>query len=296
MRARPDRAGAPAAPAPVRHHFTVDVEEYFQVSAFEGIVPRESWSGFESRVHASMDVLLSLLARHETRGTFFVLGWIAERFPDLVRQLVDGGHEVASHGWDHRRVTHITPDEFRASVADSKSLLESITGERVLGFRAPSFSIVPGLEWALDILVEEGYSYDSSLFPVRRRGYGYAGARTEPHLLERPAGTLMEFPPGTLRLGGLVLPAGGGAYFRLFPYSVVRTALATASQRAENATFYIHPWEVDPEQPRLSVNLATRVRHYGGLRRTLPRLERLLSEFHFGPIRETARSLCPASC
>ena len=193
------------------HHFTVDVEEYFQVSAFEPHLPRERWDGIESRVAASVGVLLDLLARHAARATFFVLGWVAERRPEVVKSIARAGHEVASHGWDHRRATQQTPEEFRDSVRRTKAALEALTGAPVLGFRAPSFSIVTGREWALDILVEEGYRYDSSLFPVRRPGYGYASGLREPHWLERPAGRLAEVPPATWRVGGVNLPAAGGA-------------------------------------------------------------------------------------
>ncbi len=266
------------------HHFTVDVEEFYQVSALEPYVRREDWDGFESRVSDSVRTILRLLSQHGAGGTFFVLGMVAARQPSLIKEIAASGHEIASHGWDHRRVTQQTPEEFRASVRQTKSVLEDITGTPVYGFRAPSFSIVPGREWALDILIEEGYRYDSSLFPVARRGYGYPGANRDPHVLERPSGRLTEYPPATLRRLGQNLPAAGGGYFRLLPYGLVRAALAACERRRVPGMFYIHPWELDPDQPRLDVNWATRIRHYGGLRKTLPRLERLLSEFEFAPI------------
>src|SRR3989475_4003468 len=207
----------------VRHHFTVDVEEYFQVSAFESTVRRCDWSRFESRLTGSVSRLLDLLARHEARGTFFVVGWVAERHPDLVQQIARAGHEVASHSWDHARVTKQSPPAFRDSVRRTKCVLENLTGASVLGFRAPSFSIVRGWEWALDILIEEGYRYDSSLFPVRRPGgaYGYPNGRRDPHWLERPPGRLAQIPPATLNWCGLRVAAGAGADFRLLPYRVV---------------------------------------------------------------------------
>jgi polysaccharide deacetylase family protein (PEP-CTERM system associated) len=266
------------------HCFTVDVEEHFQVLALEPFVPRERWEHLDSRVARSVDRLLEMLARHGARGTFFVLGWLAERQRGLVRRIAAAGHEVASHGHDHRRASHQTPDEFRRSVRRAKQALEDATGAQVLGFRAPSFSILPGGEWALDVLIEEGYQYDSSLFPVRRPGYGYAGGPRDPHWLERPAGRLWEVPPVTLRVLGANLPAAGGAYFRLLPYALVRAALTQAAARGASGTFYIHPWEIDPDQPRFTAPWLTRVRHYGGLARTLPRLERLLSEFRFNSI------------
>lgn len=274
---------APAAA--LRHCFTVDVEEHFQVSAFEGVVARETWALHESRVQRNVDALMELLDRFDTLGTFFVLGCVAERFPLMVRRLAAAGHEIASHGQDHRRVTHQTPGQFRESIRHSKRVLEDIVGTPVLGFRAPSFSIVPGREWALDLLVEEGYAYDSSLFPVRRSAeYGYPSAPRVPHWIECPAGRLFELPLTTLRRAGWNMPAAGGAYFRILPYGLTHIALRDCEQRGVPGVFYVHPWEIDPDQPRLAAGIRTRLRHYSGLRGTLPRLERMLSEFAFGRI------------
>jgi polysaccharide deacetylase family protein (PEP-CTERM system associated) len=284
-------ASFPRGPIVIAHHFTVDVEEYFQVSALEPYVSRARWGELPSRVSESMGRLLELLREHEAKGTFFVLGWIAERYPELVREIAEAGHEVGSHGWDHRRVTELTPEEFRDSVRRSRDLLAELTGRPVLGYRAPSFSIVPGREWALDILIEEGYHYDSSLFPIVRRGYGYPGIPRAPHRMERPAGSLAIVPPATLRRWGVNLPAGGGAYLRLLPLSLVRSALRECGRAGSPGTFYIHPWEIDPEQPRFPVSLPTRIRHYGGLGRTLERLRSLLGEFRFQPIAGTVRCL-----
>lgn len=274
-------------PRLMRHHFTVDVEEYFQVSAFEPHVDRAAWDSLPSRVEFGTRVILDLLSEYEARGTFFVLGWVAERHPGLVREIAGGGHEVASHGWSHRRVTQLAPEQFRAEVRDSKSILEDVGGAPVLGYRAPSFSIVPGREWALDVLAEEGYRYDSSLFPIRRPGYGFPGTPADPHRISRPSGPLEEVPPATLPVAGVNLPAGGGGYFRLLPYALASAAFRAAERRGAPATFYIHPWEVDPEQPRIDVPLKTRVRHYGALRKTVPRLRKLLSTFRFQPIAHT---------
>ncbi len=277
-------------PAPagteIRHHFTVDVEEYFQVVALAPWAPMDRWEGFESRVERAVDALLERMVACGARGTFFTVGWVAERHPDLVRRIATAGHELASHTYDHVRITHQTPEAFRRSVRRTKAILEDLTGTPVLGFRAPSFSIVRGTEWALDILLEEGHRYDSSLFPVRRAGYGYDGGTRHPHWLERPAGRLAEFPPATLQVLGRTLPAAGGAYFRLLPYGLVRAALRGAARRGEPGTFYIHPWEWDPGQPRLDVPLLTRVRHYGGQAGVMARLERLLKEFAVAPIRD----------
>ena len=272
----------------IAHHFTVDLEEYFQVAVFKAVVRRADWDRLESRVVRQVVPLLDLLARHGARATFFVVGWLAERHPNLIRAIAHAGHEIASHTWDHARVTDQTPAQFRASVRRTKHVLESLCGTAVLGFRAPNYSIVPGFEWALDILVEEGYAYDSSLFPVRRPGYGYASATPDPHWITCSPGRLMEFPPATLRVGSMLLPAAGGAYFRLLPYALVQAALRQCERRGVPGTFYIHPWEIDPDQPRLAVSRLTRLRHYGGLRRTAARLGRLLNEFRFTAIRDGA--------
>jgi len=269
----------------IEHHFTVDVEEYFQVSAFEPHVSRADWDRLESRVASGVDTLLALLERYGSRGTFFVLGWVAERHPLLVKSIAAADHEVASHGWDHRRVTDQTREQFRESVRRTKGVLEGIVGEPVVGFRAPSFSIVPGREWALDVLVEEGYTYDSSLFPIARRGYGYPGGVRDPYVLKAQAGRLVELPPLTLRRAGINLPAGGGGYFRLLPYALTRAAFRDCARRGVPGTFYVHPWEVDPNQPRVDVSWSARARHYGGLTRTMPRLKRLLAEFRFNSVR-----------
>jgi polysaccharide deacetylase family protein (PEP-CTERM system associated) len=273
------------------HHFTIDVEEHFQVTAFEAHVRRADWHHLESRVEVLVSRLLDLLARHAARATFFVLGWVAERHPEMVRSIARAGHEVASHGWDHVRVSAQQPPAFRASVRRSKQLLEDLTGAPVLGYRAPSFSIVPGREWALDILIEEGHRYDSSLVPGLHLSYGYPNGRRDPHWLERPRGRLGEVPPTTLRWCGLQIPAGGGAYFRLLPYGLIRAALRQCERLRFAGTFYIHPWELDPNQPRFAVPWPTRLRHYGGLARTERRLERLLSEFRFTAVRDTVASL-----
>ncbi len=269
------------------HHFTVDVEEYFQVSALAPHVPRRSWEQIPSRLERGMTRLIDICAQGNVLGTFFTLGWIARYHPAIIRRLSEAGHEIASHGWGHERVSTLTPQQFRTSVRDSKRELEDLTGRPVIGYRAPSFSIVRGGEWALDILVEEGYRYDSSLFPVRRRGYGFLNGARDPHCIATASGPLEEFPPATLKVGSMVLPAGGGAYLRLFPYSLVRSAVRAASKRGQPATLYVHPWELDPEQPRLRVPLHTRIRHYGGLTRTTPRLTRLMSEFQFQTIAST---------
>lgn len=274
-------------PDRIRHHFTVDVEEYFQVAAMEPYVARAGWDDIPSRVDIGTRRVLELLAERGATGTFFTLGWVARRNPRLVRDIAAAGHEVASHGWGHEKVTTLSPEQFRESVRTSKAELESVSGQVVLGYRAPSFSIIRGGEWALDILIEEGYRYDSSLFPIARPGYGYVGGGRDPYVIERSAGRLGEYPPATLGTAPVLVPAGGGAYFRLFPYQLARWAFAAAERRGVPGTFYIHPWELDPDQPRLPVSWKTRTRHYGGLHRTVPRLRTLLREFDFQSIAET---------
>lgn len=268
----------------VRHFFTVDVEEYFQVVALSPYAPMASWGTFESRVERSIDELLALMARHGALGTFFTVGWVAERHPAMVKRIAAAGHELASHTYDHVRVTHQSREAFRESIRRTKGILESITGERVLGFRAPSFSIIRGEEWALDLLIEEGHEYDSSLFPVVRRGYGYAGGARDPYWIERPVGRIAEYPPATLRVAGATLPAAGGAYFRILPPTLVHAALRSSDERGAPGTFYIHPWEWDPGQPVLDVPMLTRIRHYAGQAGVLARIDRLLGAFEWTTI------------
>lgn len=265
----------------VRHLFTVDVEEYFQVVALAPYAPMDRWETFESRVEAPIDRLLHLMAAHGARGTFFTVGWVAERHPAMIKRIAAAGHELASHTYDHVRLTHQAPEAFRASVRRTKRVIEDLTGAELIGFRAPSFSLVRGTEWALDILLEEGHRYDSSLFPVRRRGYGYSAGGRDPYWIDRPSGRIREFPPATLRVAGMTLPAAGGAYFRILPPLLVHEALRSAARRGESGTFYIHPWEWDPGQPRLAVPALTRVRHYAGQAGVFARLERLLARFEF---------------
>lgn len=277
------------------HYFTCDVEEWFQVVALSPWAPMSEWERMESRVEAAVDTLLDRMASRGALGTFFTVGWVAERHPAMVRRIADAGHELASHTYDHVRITHQTPEAFRTSVRRTKRLLEDLSGHAVTGFRAPSFSIVRGTEWALDVLIEEGYRYDSSLFPVKRAGYGYEGGARDAHWIERPSGRLLEFPPATLRILGKTLPAAGGAYFRVLPPQLVHAALRSAAARGAPGTFYIHPWEWDPGQPRLDVPLLTRLRHYTGQAGVMGRIERLLDAFRFTSIRAGSPELAAAA-
>jgi polysaccharide deacetylase family protein (PEP-CTERM system associated) len=264
---------------------TVDVEDYFQVSAFAPYIRRADWPNLPCRVERNVDRILGLLARHGVQGTFFTLGWIAERYPALVRRIVSEGHELASHGYAHLRASDQTPDEFRRDITLSKNLLEQLAGTAVLGYRAPSFSIGAGNLWALDCLLEAGYRYSSSIYPVRHDHYGMPGA---PRFAWRPAGSsgLLELPVSTVRVCGRNLPAGGGGFFRLWPYAVSRWALRRInSHDGQAGIFYFHPWEIDPDQPvPQGISLKARLRHTLNLRRTEARLERLLGDFRWGRI------------
>lgn len=276
----------------MKHHFTVDVEEYFHPTSVERWYPREGWDGLERRSTTVVPRLLELLSERGVAATFFVLGWLAQREPDLVRRICAEGHEIASHGWSHRVVHCLRPEEFRRSVRRSKRILEDICGCRVVGYRAPSFSIVPGAEWALEILGEEGYEYDSSLFPTSLHpSYGYPEARRDPYRLDGSPTGLIEVPPATMRIGGVNLPAAGGAYFRLLPYSLLRWSLRQAEGRGQPGTFYIHPWELDEEPPEIPAPWLVRFRLRGGRRRVWARIERLLDEFSFTRMAETVRGL-----
>ena len=266
------------------HFFTVDVEEYFQVKALESVVSRNDWTSCPSRLAHSIDVLLEALDRHNARGTFFVLGWIAKHRPEVVLAIAAAGHEIASHGFWHERVTALGRDALRQDVRSSKQTLEDLIGVEVLGYRAPSFSIIPGWEWAFDVLIEEGYRYDSSIFPIRRRGYGSPAAPRIPHFIQGATGSLAEFPLATTSILRYPVPAAGGGYLRQFPLAIIRRAFREASERSEPATFYIHPWEIDPGQPRLPVSALNRIRHYRGLDDALGRIDLILEEFDFSTI------------
>ena len=266
------------------HFFTVDVEEYFQ--AFPGMVPSDEWDRWPTRLALGLDPLLDALDRAGARGTFFTLGWIARKHPDAVRRIAERGHEVASHGYWHQRVVSLTPEAFRADVRDAKAALEDVAGAEVTGYRAPLFSILPGAEWAFDVLLEEGYRYDSSRFPGRRPDQGGLQIPRVPHDIVRPAGTLLELPMATTTAFGMLLPAAGGAYLRQFPYAVIERAFRELADLGAPSMFYIHPRELDPDQPRFHRSPLQRLRHYGGIRRALPRIERLLARFRFTSVAE----------
>jgi polysaccharide deacetylase family protein (PEP-CTERM system associated) len=264
---------------------TIDVEDYFHVSAFEGIVRRDEWDSYERRVAANTRRLLEIFERADVRATFFVLGWVAEREPALVRAIVAGGHELASHGYAHRLIYQQEQGAFRDDVRRAKGLLEQIGGVVVRGYRAPSFSVTPRSRWALDVLVEEGYTYDASIFPIHHDRYGMPGAPRHPYVERASGGVIAEAPATTVALGPMTMPAAGGGYFRIFPYAFTRWAIRRVNdQERMPAVVYLHPWEVDPAQPRINANRVSRFRHYTNLDRTEPRLGRLVSDFRFAPL------------
>jgi polysaccharide deacetylase family protein (PEP-CTERM system associated) len=274
-------------PGPVVNAMTVDVEDYFHVSAFQDNVARSDWERMESRVVRNTEQLLEIFDSHRVRATFFVLGWVADRYPALVKRIAAAGHEVASHGHGHRLIYEQTPEQFRDDLRRSRDSIASAAGISVQGYRAPSFSITPRSLWALDIIREEGFVYDASVFPIRHDRYGLPSSPRHFYTMERSAGTLWECPGSTVRLAGVNLPVGGGGYFRLLPYWWTKWGISRVNgAEGRAAVFYLHPWEIDPDQPRLPGSALSKYRHYTNLDRTESRLRRLLSEFQFAPLGE----------
>lgn len=277
---------AAVAPVPVRvNAFTVDVEDYFHVAALASAVSRDSWPTREYRVERNTERLLELLAERNVHGTFFVLGWVAERSPGLVRRIAAAGHEIACHGYSHELIYRQTRQEFREEAARAKGMLEDATGEAVLGYRAASFSIVRDTLWALDELIDLGFRYDSSIFAIRHDRYGIPDASPVPGRVTAPSGrTILEFPMAPANFFGLKIPVTGGGYFRIFPYRLTLAGLRRINAAGRPFAFYLHPWEIDPGQPRIPVGTLSRFRHYTNLARCQERLQRLLKEFAFAPM------------
>ena len=267
--------------ASIRNALTIDVEDYFQVSAFAPYIARSDWDQRECRVERNVDRILAMLDQQQTQATFFTLGWIAERYPQLIRRIADQGHEVASHGYGHQRATELNEADFQIDVDRAKQVLEDVCGVAVTGYRAPSFSIGTQNLWAFDCLARAGYLYSSSIYPIQHDHYGMPDAPRFAHQVNE---TLMEIPITTLRLFGRNLPASGGGYFRLLPYSVSRWMLRQVHAReGQSAIFYFHPWEIDSDQPRINgIDGKTRFRHYVNIDRMEQRLNRLLRDFNWG--------------
>jgi len=278
------------------HAMSIDVEDYFHVAALSGVIRPDQWDTLPSRVERNTERLLALFEKHQVKATFFVLGWVAERFPALIRKLSDHGHEIASHGYSHQLIYSQTQDVFREETLRSKALLEDITGKVVEGYRAASYSITRESLWALDILSEAGFTWDSSIFPIRHDRYGIPGSPSAPYSIETSSGAVIrEFPLTTAHIMGLSIPAAGGGYFRQFPYPVFSYLFRNASGfGARPQMFYLHPWEIDPEQPRYNnASWFSRFRHYTNLDKCHDRLERLLEDFRFGTVSESYNAYEP---
>ncbi|OAG27687.1 XrtA system polysaccharide deacetylase [Thermodesulfatator autotrophicus] len=271
---------------------SVDVEEYFQVVAFAQVVKPEDWNKFPSRVEKNTRLILDILAQKGVKATFFCLAWVARKYPGLIRQIAEAGHEIASHGVSHKPLFDLTPKKFREEARESKKILEDITGQKVSGFRASTYSITPKTLWGLEILAEEGYAYDSSIFPIYHDLYGLPNAPRYPFVIKDTG--LKEFPVSAARLGKTNIPVAGGGYFRLFPYFFTRFLLKRINKRdGLPFVFYVHPWEFDPDQPRIKAPLKSRFRHYQNLTKTKKRFHKLLKDFSFAPVKEVLKSLEP---
>ncbi|MCU7904534.1 MAG: DUF3473 domain-containing protein [Candidatus Thiodiazotropha sp. (ex Epidulcina cf. delphinae)] len=265
----------------MRNYLTIDVEDYYQVSAFDDLIKRDDWVNYESRVVKNTKIILALLARYDTKATFFVLGWIAEKHPELVQMISSSGHEVACHSYLHRLVYNLNPDEFYEDTQKAKDILEQITGEAVKGYRAPSYSIDKNSLWAFEILQELGFVYDSSIFPISHDRYGNIDS---PRFMYKMEGTdLIEFPISTALVGGVKIPVSGGGYFRFFPYSITEKLLGRINSKENKSfVFYLHPWEFDPGQPTIhGAKRLSGFRHYLNLHKTESRFENLLRAFRF---------------
>ena len=276
----------------MKNALTIDLEDYYHVRAFREHMSAEQWGSQESRVERNTHLLLDALDEAGCKATFFTLGWVAEQYPQLVRHVAERGHEVASHSLRHRIVYEMSREEFRDDTLTAKKLLEDCSGDRVRGYRAPSFSITRKSLWALDVLAELGFTYDSSIFPVKHPDYGIVDSSRRPYIVQTPSGPIVEFPMTALEFAGHRSPFGGGAYFRFLPYWYTRWGIRFVNSRENRpACVYLHPWEMDPQQPRMNGNLTSRLRHYLGLRNTPRKFRALIREFEFCPLAELANSV-----
>lgn len=274
----------------MKNIFSVDVEDYYQVEAFSQVIDRRNWNDYESRVENNTNVILDLLDEHKVKGTFFVLGCVAKDRPSIVRNIAERGHEVASHGMSHKMIYTQTPEEFRRETQESKKILEEIVQKNVNGYRAATYSITNKSLWALDILVEEGFKYDSSIFPMRHDKYGIPDVQRDPHIIETKSGKIVEIPIAIYEKMGFKIPCAGGGYFRLWPYWLTRWCL-TGINKTREFNFYVHPWEIDTAQPRVSgASIFSRFRHYNNIDKCHNRLSKLLGDFSFSTAEELLTS------
>jgi polysaccharide deacetylase family protein (PEP-CTERM system associated) len=269
----------------VTNVFTVDVEEYLQVEAFSGLIPKKDWPGFPSRVEETTNRLLELLEKYHVKGTFFVLGWIAREHPLLVATIAKAGHEIASHGFDHSMITEMTPESFRQDIRKSKAILENIIGTTVAGYRAPTFSILEKTSWAYKILLEEGYAYSSSVFPIWHDRYGWPDFGNHPRRMEsNGTGEIWEVPMSVGTLGPFRFPFGGGGYLRIYPFSLTKALFRSRAGERNPVVLYVHPWEVDPRHPAVPGPFLGRLRHRFGIKKMERKLVALLETMNFGTV------------
>ncbi len=267
---------------------SVDVEDYFHVEAFARVVDRNNWGAYASRVERNTERILDLFDERQIKGTFFILGWVAERYPLLVRRITERGHEPACHSYWHRLIYKLTPEDFREDTLRAKNCIEQAAGAPIYGYRAPSFSITGRSVWALDVLAQLGFRYDSSVFPVKHDTYGVPDAPRRPFRIETPFGPIVEFPMATFRFGsGPNFPIAGGGYLRMLPFAYTRMGVRRAWSEGLPVVSYIHPWEIDPEQPRIDAPLKSRLRHYTNLGKTEVRLRKLLALGEFTSFRDS---------
>jgi len=278
---------APDEHVEVVHRLTVDVEDWFHAEAQSVAVPRDAWDTQRLRILPNVLAILDLFSEFQVKATFFFLGWLCDKLPELVRLVADSGHEIACHSYAHRLVFSMTPEEFVRDTQKAKNTLENAAGVAITGYRAPSFSVCPRSAWALQELIRCGFTYDSSVYPIRHDTYGWPKAPRRPFRVSTDEGSILEFPLTTARIWGRIVPAAGGGYLRLFPLSFTQRVLRAHSATGEEAIVYFHPWEIDPGQPRSTIRGIRRFRHYTNLERMMPKLRTLLGEFSFGPLRES---------
>jgi polysaccharide deacetylase family protein (PEP-CTERM system associated) len=274
---------------------TVDVEDYYHVRALEPYINVKAWDYLPTRVVANTNRILEILEKHGVKGTFFVLGWVAKKIPYLIKKIHEHGHELASHGYEHKLAYEMTHKEFRADVRKSKNLIEDITGTKINGFRATSFSIILRNLWCLDVLIEEGFTYDSSIFPIYRSDYGIPDWHPFPKMISCSSGEIYELPPSTVSFFKGRIPVAGGAYLRFFPLQFITRGIRKLNNiESKSAVFYIHPWEIDSDQPRIKVNKLAALRHYGGIEKLENKFISLLNEYRFGTAKEVIRNISVA--